>query len=277
MEPIRRRAAHCGRPDFARLGASAAASPALDPVARPFDRLLTALRWRVFGMRTRAASSPAVVVAIDEETFRTPPFEGTPSVDLDARDRPGADRHPRRRRQGRRLRHRVPDLDRAVRRSRSATKPWARGCAASTATILRALALGAPRRQGRARPGAASGRSGAALARPARRGRLRPQHPPAQRLQRSRRRRPPHAAHIRGRRRADPVDGGASLPRARPAAHADGGEARRRRRARCRTRSRSISPAAPTTSRPTRSPICAPASRRATRISSAASSAARSC
>ncbi len=42
--------------------------------------LLTALRWRAFGNAHQPAASPAVVVALDEETFRTPPFEGTPSV-----------------------------------------------------------------------------------------------------------------------------------------------------------------------------------------------------
>ena len=42
--------------------------------------VLTALRWRVFGNAHAPAASPAVVVALDEETFRTPPFEGTPSV-----------------------------------------------------------------------------------------------------------------------------------------------------------------------------------------------------
>src|SRR5262249_16906907 len=42
--------------------------------------ILTALRWRSYGNEHRPESSPAVVVAIDEETFRTPPFEGTPSV-----------------------------------------------------------------------------------------------------------------------------------------------------------------------------------------------------
>jgi hypothetical protein len=41
--------------------------------------LLTMLRWRAFG-NARPESSPTVVVAIDEETFRTPPFEGSPSV-----------------------------------------------------------------------------------------------------------------------------------------------------------------------------------------------------
>lgn len=53
----------------------------------PFDTLrglsldvLTALRWRAFGNAEPPATSPAVVVALDEETYRTPPFEGTPSI-----------------------------------------------------------------------------------------------------------------------------------------------------------------------------------------------------
>ncbi len=41
---------------------------------------LTALRWFAFGQMRDPASSPAVVVAIDEETYRSPPFAGTPNV-----------------------------------------------------------------------------------------------------------------------------------------------------------------------------------------------------
>jgi class 3 adenylate cyclase/CHASE2 domain-containing sensor protein len=55
--------------------------------APQFDRLrglsidaLTALRWTAFGARHDPLSSPAVVVAIDEETFNTPPFNRTPTV-----------------------------------------------------------------------------------------------------------------------------------------------------------------------------------------------------
>src|SRR5882757_4865238 len=55
-----------------------AASPALDGLRGLSIDALTALRWRVFG--NKPAPSAAVVVALDEETFRTPPFEGTPSV-----------------------------------------------------------------------------------------------------------------------------------------------------------------------------------------------------
>lgn len=53
----------------------------------PFDLLrglsldvLTGLRWAAFGNATPPEASPVVVVALDEETYRTPPFEGTPSV-----------------------------------------------------------------------------------------------------------------------------------------------------------------------------------------------------
>jgi adenylate cyclase len=56
-----------------------AASPALDRARGLSIDVLTALRWHVFGNAHPPASSPTVVVALDEETFRTPPFEGTPS------------------------------------------------------------------------------------------------------------------------------------------------------------------------------------------------------
>jgi adenylate cyclase len=55
-----------------------AASPALDGLRGLSIDALTMFRWRVFG--NEPAPSAAVVVALDEETFRTPPFEGTPSV-----------------------------------------------------------------------------------------------------------------------------------------------------------------------------------------------------
>ncbi len=40
--------------------------------------ILTALRWEMFGRRHDPAASPAVVVAIDEETHQAPPFKGSP-------------------------------------------------------------------------------------------------------------------------------------------------------------------------------------------------------
>jgi adenylate cyclase len=57
-----------------------AASPALDTLRGLSIDVLTALRWRIYGNSHLPESSAAVVVALDEETFRTPPFEGTPSV-----------------------------------------------------------------------------------------------------------------------------------------------------------------------------------------------------
>ncbi|MSP75370.1 MAG: adenylate/guanylate cyclase domain-containing protein [Rhodospirillaceae bacterium] len=53
----------------------------------PFDVLrglsldvLTGLRWQIFGNERPPDASPVVVVALDEETYRTPPFQGTPNV-----------------------------------------------------------------------------------------------------------------------------------------------------------------------------------------------------
>src|ERR1700680_909056 len=37
--------------------------------------VLTALRWRVYGNHYEPSSSPAVVIGIDAETYRTPPFK----------------------------------------------------------------------------------------------------------------------------------------------------------------------------------------------------------
>ncbi len=56
-------------------------------VLPPLDRLrglsidvLTALHWHAFGQTHDPAASPVVVVALDEESYLTPPFAGTPSV-----------------------------------------------------------------------------------------------------------------------------------------------------------------------------------------------------
>jgi adenylate cyclase len=54
-------------------------SPLLDPLRGLSIDILTALRWRIFG-NAHPPDTSAVVVAVDEETFRTPPFEGTPTV-----------------------------------------------------------------------------------------------------------------------------------------------------------------------------------------------------
>src|SRR5260370_12838006 len=42
--------------------------------------LLTGLRWHLFGNAHAPEDSPTVVVAIDEETYRRPPFPRTPNV-----------------------------------------------------------------------------------------------------------------------------------------------------------------------------------------------------
>ncbi len=42
--------------------------------------VLTALRWEVFGARRDSASAPVAVIAIDEETYETPPFKGSPTL-----------------------------------------------------------------------------------------------------------------------------------------------------------------------------------------------------
>jgi adenylate cyclase len=41
---------------------------------------LTALRWRLLGPHRDAAAAPVAVIAIDEETYETPPFKGSPTL-----------------------------------------------------------------------------------------------------------------------------------------------------------------------------------------------------
>src|SRR6195256_3152206 len=41
---------------------------------------LTALRWRLFGASLDPADPPVAVIAIDEETYQTPPFKGSPTL-----------------------------------------------------------------------------------------------------------------------------------------------------------------------------------------------------
>jgi class 3 adenylate cyclase/CHASE2 domain-containing sensor protein len=79
MDPARLRAAAAAFL-IALAAGLVAASPALDGLRGLSIDVLTMLRWRAFGDLHLPTSSPAVVVALDEETFRTPPFEGTPSV-----------------------------------------------------------------------------------------------------------------------------------------------------------------------------------------------------
>jgi len=65
---------------IAAIAGTATALPFFD-VARGLSiDALTALRWRALGHRYDPASSPAVVIALDEETYRTAPFAGTPNI-----------------------------------------------------------------------------------------------------------------------------------------------------------------------------------------------------
>jgi len=62
------------------LGAAAIASPLADGGRGLSVDLAFALRHAAFGARHTGAQSPSIVIAIDEETYRTPPFAGTPQV-----------------------------------------------------------------------------------------------------------------------------------------------------------------------------------------------------
>src|ERR1700759_836869 len=42
--------------------------------------ILTALRWELYGPRQLTPQPPAVVIAIDEETHETPPFDNSPTA-----------------------------------------------------------------------------------------------------------------------------------------------------------------------------------------------------
>jgi adenylate cyclase len=57
-----------------------AASPAFDALRGVSIDVLTLLRALTFGDPHPASASPTVVIALDEETSRTAPFEGSPSV-----------------------------------------------------------------------------------------------------------------------------------------------------------------------------------------------------
>jgi adenylate cyclase len=55
-------------------------SPALDRIHGLSLDILTALRFEMFGNRYKPATSPTVVVAIDEETYHAAPFKGSPTL-----------------------------------------------------------------------------------------------------------------------------------------------------------------------------------------------------
>ena len=56
------------------------ASPLFDKGRGLSIDILTLLRWETFGPRRDPATSPTVVIAIDEETYETPPFKGSPTI-----------------------------------------------------------------------------------------------------------------------------------------------------------------------------------------------------
>ncbi len=56
------------------------AAPSLDRLRGLSIDILTWLRWHAVGPLHEPATSPTVVVALDEETFNTPPFSRTPTV-----------------------------------------------------------------------------------------------------------------------------------------------------------------------------------------------------
>ena len=60
--------------------AAASVSPAARPIRGLSLDILTALRWEVFGRSHDPAASPAVVIAMDEESLRTAPFKGAPML-----------------------------------------------------------------------------------------------------------------------------------------------------------------------------------------------------
>jgi adenylate cyclase/guanylate cyclase len=60
--------------------AAALVSPLFEKAQGLSIDVLTLLRWEMFGPRHDPATSPAVVVAIDEETYDTAPFKGSPTI-----------------------------------------------------------------------------------------------------------------------------------------------------------------------------------------------------
>jgi len=61
------------------LGGLALALPPLDIVHGWSIDFLTAARFELFGPRRDGATAPVAVIAIDEETYQTPPFKGSPT------------------------------------------------------------------------------------------------------------------------------------------------------------------------------------------------------
>jgi adenylate cyclase len=65
---------------IALIAGSLTALPALDNLRGLSIDVLTALRSHLIGRTSNSAASPTVVVALDEETFRTQPFSDSPNI-----------------------------------------------------------------------------------------------------------------------------------------------------------------------------------------------------
>ena len=79
MEPIRSREA-AAAVVIALMAGILATAPALDLLRGLSLDALTALRGHLVGARYEPATSPPVVIAVDEASYRTPPFAGSPTV-----------------------------------------------------------------------------------------------------------------------------------------------------------------------------------------------------
>lgn len=62
------------------LSSLIAVSPVFDGLRGLSLDCLTALRWRLIGNRYDPSRSPSVVIALDQDSFVTPPFKGAPTV-----------------------------------------------------------------------------------------------------------------------------------------------------------------------------------------------------
>jgi adenylate cyclase len=62
------------------LSGALAASPVFEGLRGLSLDTLTALRWRVLGNKHSASDSPTVVVALDRDSYQTPPLRGTPTI-----------------------------------------------------------------------------------------------------------------------------------------------------------------------------------------------------
>ena len=65
---------------FALIAGFAVSLPATNPMRGWSLDALTTLRWYAFGERRPPGASSTVVIALDEETYSTPPFKGSPTL-----------------------------------------------------------------------------------------------------------------------------------------------------------------------------------------------------